>query len=307
MRDRLQSLIDKGPGGVHLKIRYHHSKKTEVRVDKGVLRTASSDDFTGVGIRALVNGAWGYASTSKLDKEALNKALSDSIAAARALALSVREKIQLAPIEPVTGTFTSVGSDPVEKHGMDEIVKLAVETEKKVRDSDRRIKGSVVMLRVATNNRIILNTDGTDAETRDTKPEFFVRATASEGANMMSCLVGRGRTAGWELFREELSDDVVARTVETSIGLLNAPLAKGGKHIVVMEPAVVGLICHEAIGHTVEADIVRSGSAAKGKIGERVASEHVTMIDSGKEESGSGWLLMMQVYEQAGLSSLTRE
>jgi TldD protein len=47
---------------------------------------------------------------------------------------------------------------------------------------------------------------------------------------------------------------------------------------------MVGLLSHEAIGHTVEADFVLSGSVVKGRIGEKVASELVTLVDSGKSD-----------------------
>jgi TldD protein len=50
---------------------------------------------------------------------------------------------------------------------------------------------------------------------------------------------------------------------------------------VVLDPELVGILCHEAIGHTVEADIVLGGAITAGKLGTRVASELVTMCDSG--------------------------
>jgi len=43
----------------------------------------------------------------------------------------------------------------------------------------------------------------------------------------------------------------------------------------------VGTLCHEAIGHTVEADLVLGGAITANRIGTRVASELVTMCDAG--------------------------
>jgi TldD protein len=290
LRDLLRSIINNSPSGVHLEIRYHQRKKSNVRVDKGVLRTADSDDFAGVGIRALVDGAWGFASTSRLDKKTLNETAGDAISAAKSLSSSISEKYILAPIKPVTGTFSNLGEDPISNHSFEERVELALEIDKLMQDSDSRIKGAVTLLSVPSNHRFILNSDGTDVELRDTRPEFILRPVASESGKMMPHLLARGITGGWEVFEREYLADTALRAVDVSIKLLSAPLAKGGKHTILMEPSVVGLICHEAIGHTVEADLVAAGSSAKGKIGEEVASEHVTMIDSGDEIEGAGWL-----------------
>ncbi|MHA1637447.1 MAG: TldD/PmbA family protein, partial [Candidatus Thorarchaeota archaeon] len=290
MRDLLRSLIDNRPNGVHLEIRYHQRKVAQIRMDKGDLRTANSDDFAGVGIRALIDGAWGYASTSKLDKETLNATLDNAIAAARNLAPKMKEKITLAPIEPIEGTFVNLGKDPFDNHGIDEMVNLVKDTDKAVRNKDKKITGSLVVLSVPKNRRIILNTDGSNVELKDSRPGFYIRAVASEGGKIMPYMATKGITGGWDIFKNPSVDDMIEKATDTAIKLLEAPLAKGGKHTVVMEPSVVGLISHEAIGHTVEADLVLSGSAAKGKIGEKVASKHVTLVDTGEEKPGAGWL-----------------
>jgi len=98
-----------------------------------------------------------------------------------------------------------------------------------------------------------------------------------------------GATGGWEcLFRlrtpEAMSERVAARAVD----MLAAGYPEGGRKKVLLSPQIVGLLTHEAIGHTVEADFVRSGSVAAGKLGQRVASELVTLCDSGASEHYAG-------------------
>ncbi|MFW9806814.1 MAG: TldD/PmbA family protein [Candidatus Thorarchaeota archaeon] len=300
LREILRSLIDNAPQGVHLEVRYHQRKKEDIRVDKGVLRTADSDNFAGVGIRALVDGTWGFASTSIVDKSTLSETMNDAITAAKMLSVQKSEKTTLAPIKPIEGTFSNLGKNPLSNHSLEERVELALSIDKLMQESDKRIKGTVVLLEVVSNHRFILNSDGSDVEIRDTRPQFVIRPVASEGGKMMPYLTGRGITGGWEIFQRDSLEIFTLEAAEIAVTLLDAPLAKGGKHTVVMEPSVVGIICHEAIGHTVEADLVAAGSAAKGKIGEKVASEHVTMIDSGEETEGSGWLPVDDAGVQVG-------
>lgn len=54
-----------------------------------------------------------------------------------------------------------------------------------------------------------------------------------------------------------------------------------GLHDVILDPTVTGMLAHEAIGHTCEADCVLAGSVAADNLGRQVAAETVTLIDSG--------------------------
>ena len=55
--------------------------------------------------------------------------------------------------------------------------------------------------------------------------------------------------------------------------------SEAGLHDVILDPTVTGMLAHEAIGHTCEADCVLAGSIAGEHLGEPVAAEKVTLID----------------------------
>jgi TldD protein len=52
-----------------------------------------------------------------------------------------------------------------------------------------------------------------------------------------------------------------------------------GEHEVILDSRLAGILAHEAIGHTCEADIVLAGSVAGEHVGDMVASEKVTLVD----------------------------
>ena len=55
--------------------------------------------------------------------------------------------------------------------------------------------------------------------------------------------------------------------------------ASAGVRKCVLHPNLAGMLAHEAVGHTVEADLVLGGSVAADNLGKRVASELVSMTD----------------------------
>jgi len=55
--------------------------------------------------------------------------------------------------------------------------------------------------------------------------------------------------------------------------------SNAGMRKCVLHPDLAGMLAHEAVGHTVEADLVLGGSVAGHNVGKQVASELITMID----------------------------
>jgi TldD protein len=300
IKDLVSRVIDNRPDGAHVEARYHQRKYTQVRVEKGTIERALVDDYAGIGVRVLADGAWGYASTSRLENAAVDEALDNAHRAAKNLARTKKDRIELAPIKPVTGTYKSIVKDPFSNHEIEELVEIATKADKAILGADKKIKGSMVWMREPANHRFIMNSDGTDVELIDSRPSLIIDAVASEAGKVISYRDSIGITGGWEIFEKRPPEDMVKKSTDLAVKLLTAPLAKGGKQTIVMAAPVVGIISHEAIGHTAEADIVLSGSAAAGKIGKKVASEHVTMVDSGEQDYAAGWLAVDDAGVQAG-------
>jgi TldD protein len=98
-------------------------------------------------------------------------------------------------------------------------------------------------------------------------------------------------------------------TVETLAPLLDqmhghlqakrhAVSAEGGLHTVVMGPKLAGMLAHEAMGHPCEADIVLGGAITGDLVGQRVASELVTMVDFAHTVDGAEALVPVYVDDE---------
>ncbi len=281
----------------YMEMRYHARSMTRIKIAAGSLEDANSTEYTGVGIRALFAGAWGFSSTSKLDRAALRQAAQDALQAAKVASGDKAERVEsLAEGKMAKGTYKVEERGALEDRSLEEKMEMVSRTERMVREQSPEVKSALCFYREIIDEKVILNTDGAEAEIREVRPDFVVIAVASSNGDMVSAPESEGVSGGWEdLFRRRGPEEMALRAAERATALLKAPFPKGERATVVLDPALVGLISHEAFGHTVEADFVLSGSAAQDKLGHRVASELVTLVDSGvpdKDGSPAGRLMV---------------
>ena len=92
---------------------------------------------------------------------------------------------------------------------------------------------------------------------------------------------GGGRT-GLAYFTDDLLRSYVDRAVHEAMVNLDSRPAPAGEMTVVLGSGWPGILLHEAVGHGLEGDFNRKGSSVfSGKVGQRVASKGVTVIDDG--------------------------
>ena len=114
------------------------------------------------------------------------------------------------------------------------------------------------------------------------RTRFTVHCVAKGDSGMQTGLESPGRSVGFELF-DELDVEETARTAaRRALALLTAVPAPAGRLAVVLERGAGGVLFHEACGHGLEADLVgKDASVFRGRVGERVAAENVTLVDDG--------------------------
>ena len=279
----ISKIIEKIQSVQYVEARYHSRRSNEVRICNGEMEELKFTKYSGVGIRVLFNGAWGFSSSSSLDQESLSTAMNDAIAIARVSSSGSRNKIsKLGGANLAHGKFGNYAHDSLDSHSPEEKVKLVKETERIPRSYSTIIKSAICAYREIIDEKIIVTSDGAAVEISDMKPEFRITAVASRNGEAVSATESVGITGGWQrLFQRKTPEEMATRAADVAIKLLDAKQPKGERATVVLDPGMVGLISHEAIGHTVEADFVLSGSIVKDRIGEKVASEIVTLVDSG--------------------------
>jgi TldD protein len=283
--------------GEWLELRYHDRRSRSILVEDGRLEAARSTHHAGVGVRALVDGAWGFASTSVLTKESLARAVEAARKAAQAAARVSTHKVEVPPAPKFArGEIKTAAREPLSSRTLDAKIALVSDTEKLVRTGGSAITSSSARYTELVDEKWIVTSDGARVHLFDTKPELRVSAVAAMEGELQNHVEAAGHTGGFgDLFSRKTAEEMAEKAVRTATDLLRAGYVEGGKKRVILAPDVVGLLVHEAIGHTVEADFVLAGSAAAGKIGKKVASELVTLCDSGESEylAGAGGVVLV--------------
>ncbi len=288
LRDPLRALIARSPHFVEA--RYHNRRTRAIGMRKGEVSEMSYRHHEGVGLRVLAHGTWGFASTSDLSAAGLERALASAERLALGLSARKKEKTKLASADRLArGDFLLPGYEELLAMPLEAKFEVVQKSERDLALRSRKIEAGACSYNEIFEEKIILTSDGADVLVRLVRPELRFAAYAVDGSRHTRGSESVGGTGGWQcLFRHKSTEEFIDTAAKGAVDLLAAPSGPGGRTRVILTPAMVGLLSHEAIGHTVEADFVKSGSVAGGKLGQIVASELVTLRDSGASEMDSG-------------------
>lgn len=283
MKTLMESLVAGSPD--YLELRYHKRSRHNLVAQKGRVDVANYGETEGVGVRVLHEGAWGFAATTGLDKGSLSKAIDNARANAKFLRSKTgagAAKLQLADADLAKEDFVSQGfkdlADMSTADKMGQVIKLEQELSK----SADAIQTAKCRYGEILEEKVIVTSDGASASLKIGQPEVSLSAIAERDGQQVHAYKAAGVAGSWQcLYRHHSLANMVGDTSQLAVDLLRAKYPEGGKKDVILSPSVVGLLCHEAIGHTVEADFVRTGSVAQGMIGQRVGSDLVNLYDSG--------------------------
>lgn len=274
-------------GGDYADLYFEAVTSTSLGVDESLVKSASQGISVGCGIRVLSGERTGYAYTDDLSSERLLRA-----ARTAALIASGPAKEQISGFrETATPSLYPIAGATTETTNAEIAAKLdlIMRADKAARAYDPRI----VQVRAGFNDELrrilVAASDGTFAS--DTQPlaRFNVLVIAKDAsANEGAGSTARGSSGGGgrvtlDFFEGVHSPEHFAReAARTAVLQLGAVAAPAGEMPVVLGPGWPGVLLHEAVGHGLEADFNRKKTSAfAGLIGQKVASEKVTVVDNG--------------------------
>ncbi|GAA4901757.1 metalloprotease TldD [Ferrimonas pelagia] len=261
-------------------------------LEDGIVKDGSFNIEQGLGVRAIDGEKTGFAYADEISPLALKQ----SAEAARGIAASGGAgKVRALARQQAPQRYAGV--DPINAMAAEAKLSLLREMDAYTRELDPRVTQVVVSLSGVYEEIMVAASDGTFAA--DIRP--LVRLNCSvimtEGERRERGSAGMGGRYGYDSLLELGSDgklkgfELCREAVRQGQVNLEAEDAPAGEMPVVLGSGWPGVLLHEAVGHGLEGDFNRKGSSLfSGRIGEKVASEHCTIVDDGTMSGRRGSL-----------------
>ena len=254
-------------GAQYADIRVVHNKTESISVKNGIVDDLNNAETMGFGVRVLVNGAWGFASSRELSSEEIDRVTEQALAIARASALVGGQEVELGPPVTSQGTYTTpLEIDPFSIALEDKLDVLIAADREMARVDDVRVRqGNLTFIR---EEKWFANSEGafTEQTIYETGGGIVATAVGDGEVQRRSYPTSNGRqqlTAGWEVVRQWDLPGNAQRTAEEAAALLKAdPCPSGLTTTVILSGDQVALQIHESCGHPIELDRVFGTEAA---------------------------------------------
>ncbi len=246
-------------GAQYADVRFERVRNERIEVRNGIVSTLSDAASTGYGIRALVDGAWGFAASADLTPTGVDAAAARAVAIARASASIARRPFGAPPERAYTDRFaTPVTRDPASVP-LGERVALLLEAEK-LAHAAPQIAVARAWIDLWLTDKFFFSSIGSKIEQRIRQSGSGLQAMAVGDGDVQTRTfpgdVGLYQSGGWEIVEAARLRENAARIGEEAAALLTAPQCPSGTFDVILGGSQVSLQIHESCGHPAELDRV---------------------------------------------------
>ena len=262
----------------HTELRAQKNRTRRVALLAGNLVVNARSDQSGVSARVRQNGSWGFSSTAEYSPESVRAVLKAASENAAFMDRRIRKnEPELLPLPRGTRALERDINDPEQRS--------YIEYARALDEMLLRYKNIVsrrVVIYEDSMEKLLRVSTGMNAHTISPRSYCYVFLTSETPGGMPVELF---TVAGGEgSFDQNFSDPAamlpqVDKLYEQVMQKREGVYAEAGEKTVILDGMMTVMLSHEAVGHTVEADLVIGGSVASHCLGQPVASPLVTMTD----------------------------
>ncbi len=252
--------IAKLRGANYADARVMHLRQRDLTTKNGEVGTLAQSESIGIGVRVLVDGAWGFSSTDRLTKEGVAACAAAAVKIAKASALAKRSDVVMASEDAYVDSWQS----PFRKDPFEIPLETQLELLLKADGEMRRVKGVTLTetdLQFRKIESWFASSIGSRIHQRKLISGCGVVATSYQGGEIQkrsypNSFGGQHGLQGYELVEEM---DLVAHAAyvgEEAVALHSAAQCPRKKGTLILGGSQLGLQIHESVGHPIELDRV---------------------------------------------------
>lgn len=253
-------------------IRFVNGENTSIIMKDGKIQNINTGFSTGLRIRILKNGSWGFAFTNDINK--LNQISENAIK----LSNSLSGDVELSEVEIVNDVIKSNAKIPLSSVSIDEKKELINDANSSANIKD--VVSTNVSYMDSQSKHGLITSEGSSIITNSSRVILALNAVASSGEIIQFGHGSIGGASGYESIKEVDIEKFGRKIGEKASRLLNASTPPSGSFPVITDCELTGVFIHEALGHAVESDLIlKNDSILKNKMNEKIGSDLVNIID----------------------------
>ena len=239
-------------------IRYEHRLHESLVAEEGRVRSISVSESAGIGIRVLLKGSWGFASTPHLTPAHLSRAATQAIDLAKAAAPLNKHPRRLAPVEPSKARYTSPYSvDPFQVALSKKLDYLLWANQELL--GPKAVRHATSHMDFYKCRKLFVSTDGAQIDQQLIESGAGLEVVAQQGDEVQTRSFpnshhGALAQAGFEYVKALDLVGGAKQAQREALALLRAKAPRAGQTTIVLDPSQVVMQLHESCGHPVELD-----------------------------------------------------
>src|SRR5215510_11401926 len=248
----------KAAGAEYVDVRIAQYRSQTVQTRERRVQGLADTETAGIGVRTLVNGAWGFAATADLSADSVTAVARKAVAQAKANRVALTKPIVLAPYgTPQKGTWRSpIKSDPFSIPIADKVALLLAANEAALKVKGVRFATSGVNF--LREEKTFANSEGSFTEQTLFRctPNMNITAVSEDNSDFQTRASNEipPRGLGYEHL---VNSDFVGNApkwADEAVQKLSAKPVQVGRYDLVLHPSHLWLTIHESVAHPTELD-----------------------------------------------------
>ena len=271
----------------YTELRLQENRNNRISMVNGDVMGNSVSSSSGVSSRVYKEGNWGFSSSPDLSDSAVEyvvRSASDNVRF-----MNDRNKMECGFILPDTcGHYEMDLTTQISRNSQKQWINFLKDIDDYIQKKYQNLTSRTIVLAGLDMEKSLLTSSGSTPYSMTPRGIMYVSLSMEnngEPVELMDVFGGLGQLEDHFLDPTQFYADIDSLADHLS-RKADGVYTDAGMKDVILDADLAGILAHEAIGHTTEADLVLGGSVAKEYMGRQVASELVTLIDYANSVEG---------------------